>query len=165
MAIAMWKTATCYLALVAAALWDTGCVHTKSTVPFHEEAFKDPYWSLIYVYREASAIQGDRSWGVFLDDNVVGRLRQGAYLTVHVAPGTHSLYVGGNASRSSIAPHELGLLPALIGQSQESQIKAKDFRARNGETYYFRCKGVERTFLTREQAIGALRTMKYDQGN
>jgi hypothetical protein len=142
-----------------------GCVHTKSTVPFHEDTFKDPYWALIYVYREESWIQSDRSWGVFLDENVVGRLRQGAYLTLHAAPGSHSLYVGGNASRpGSFAPLG-GLVGIMVEQSQESQIRPKEFKAKSGEVYFFRCKGTERQFLTREQAIGTLRTMKYDQGN
>ena len=130
-----------------------GCVHTKSTIPFHEEELRSPYYALMYVYREESTIDADVSWGVWLDENSVGRLRQGAYLTFHVPPGTHTVSVGGNASRS------IHLYSAV------RLISRMEIKAKGGETYYLRCKGHERRLLTRDQAIGSLRTMKYDQGD
>jgi hypothetical protein len=139
-----------------------GCVHPKSTVPFHEE-LKSPYYAVVYVYREESGFQSDRSWGVFLDENGMGRLRQGAYLVVHAAPGTHTLYVGGNASRGyNVYP---SILAAALAESANRLIKAVEFKAIAGESYYFRCKGSERGFLTWDQAIDTLLIMKYDQGD
>jgi hypothetical protein len=161
----MFKASPFWTAALLAALLDTGCVHTKSTIPFHEEAFKDPYFALIYVYREEDSFQSDRSWGVFLDEDVRGRLRQGAYFTLRAAPGLHSLYVGGNASRSGdVLPATLGALGAVMEDNNNKKIKARELRAKSGEIYYFRCKGAARDFLTRDQAIGILRTMKYDDG-
>ena len=146
------------LALLLLACAAPGCVHTKSTIPFHEER-KSPYHAVIYVYREESGFQSDRSWGVFLDENGMGRLRQGAYLTVHAAPGTHTLYVGGNASRG------YELFPSILADAANRLIKPVEFKAVAGESYYFRCKGKERGFLSRIQAMGALMDMKYDQGD
>jgi hypothetical protein len=47
----------------------------------------------------------------------------------------------------------------------DREIQPTEFQARSGEVYYLRCTRAEREFLTREQAIGTLRTLKYDQGN
>jgi hypothetical protein len=108
------------LALLLLACAAPGCVHTKSTIPFHEER-KSPYHAVIYVYREESGFQSDRSWGVFLDENGMDRLRQGAYLTVHAAPGTHTLYVGGNASRGyELSP---SILASILADAANRLIK------------------------------------------
>lgn len=163
--MAMSKASLFSLAAFPAALLGIGCVHTKSTIPFHEEAFKDPYFALVYVYREEDSFQSDRSWGVFLDENGMGRLRQGAYFTFRAAPGTRTLFVGGNASRSFDPSVFFGALGAAMAALGEKKIRPKDFTAKSGEVYYFRCKGYQRDFLTREQAIGTLRTMKHDQGD
>jgi hypothetical protein len=149
----MRKASPFWLTAFLALLLGSGCVHTKSTIPFHEQAFNDPYFALIYVYREEGAADAGVPWEISLDDYVVGRLRLGAYLTVRVAPGAHTLEVGRNDPQT-YNPR------GLVGSSGKIAFKAK-----GSETYYLQCKGSQREFLPREQAIGPLHTMKYDRGD
>ena len=155
-----------------------GCIgNTLSTVPFHEEPSR-PYYALIYLYRPASFAAGGEPWEVSLDDNVVGRIFPDAYMTIHAAPGTHWFKIGEGApfmlavSTLAVGPVVLGaaVVGAAVGGAAAAagvheEPETMEFKARSGEVYYLRCRGKEREFVTREQAIDTLRTMKYDRGD
>jgi hypothetical protein len=132
-------------------------------VPFHEEP-SGPYYALIYLYRQPGLTGGAGGWEVSLDDISVGRIFPKAYMTIHVAPGTHWLRIGeGVPLMIGVAPQ--GAVAAGLAAAIHSPPQTMEFKARSGETYYLRCTGREREFVTREDAIDTLRTMKYDRGD
>jgi hypothetical protein len=135
-----------------------GCA-TNSTIPFHEETLTNPNAALIYLYREWNLVGSGATWRVYVDGRPLGILKQDAYMTLHVTPGTHTIQVGG---KSPIVSG--GAIGAGISAGMEETIGAKLFSAKPAGTYYFRCRGLERAFLTRAQAIDSLRTMMYDRG-
>jgi hypothetical protein len=158
------RRTTAGLLLLPIAFATLGCIgNTLSAVPFHEEP-THPYYALIYVYRIPSFLAGGESWEVSLDENEVGRLFPKAYMTVHAAPGTHWLKIGEGA------PLMLAITPAMavgaaIGAAMREERQNMEFRARSGEVYYLRCDGLDREFVTRDEAMKTLPDMKYDQGN
>jgi len=151
-----------------------GCIgNTLSTVPFHEEPSR-PYYALIYLYRPASFAAGGEAWEVSLDDNVVGRIFPDAYMTIHAAPGTHWFKIGEGApfmlgvymiGAPGAAVTAAVVAAAVVAAGVHKEPETMEFKVRSGEVYYLRCRGKEREFVTREQAIDTLRTMKYDQGD
>ena len=129
-----------------------GCGSTNSTIVFHEEALRGDTDALVYLFRESAMLGGAVGWNVYLDGQVAGVLKQGAYMTFHLAPGTHSIRVGDSS------PDLVHLVAEAAANNPES------FMAQAGQTYYIRCHGSEVVFLTRDQAMSSLSTMKYDTG-
>ncbi len=128
------------------------CGTTSSTVPFHEEALQNEADALVYVFRESSMVGGAVSWNVYLDGKVAGVLKQGAYMTFHVAPGPHSVRIGDTP-------------PTLVGAIAEAAANNPEaFMVKPGQAYYIRSHGGDVAFLPREQAMPSLSTMKYDTG-
>jgi hypothetical protein len=128
------------------------CGTTSSTVPFHEEALQGEADALVYVFRESSMVGGAVSWNVYLDGKVVGVLKQGAYMAFHVAPGAHAVRIG------DTPPTLVGVIAEAAADNPEA------FMAQAGQAYYIRSKGGDVAFLTRDQAMPSLSTMKYDTG-
>jgi hypothetical protein len=129
-----------------------GCGSTNSTIAFHEEALRGDADALLYVFRESAMLGGAVGWNVYLDGQVVGVLKQGAYMTFHLTPGTHAIRVGDSK------PDLVHLVAEAAANNPEA------FMAKAGQTYYIRSRGSEVAFLTRDQAMPSLSTMKYDTG-
>jgi hypothetical protein len=150
--------------LVVVLLASVGCIgNTLSTVPFHEEPTR-PNFALIYIYRQPSFVAGGNAWDVALDDNVVGRIRPNAYFTIHPPPGTHWLRVGEGPPFMFAVAMFGAIGGAVVAWAAHQNPEATEFKARSGEVYYLRLTGTEHAFVPREEAIGTLREMKYDQG-
>ena len=129
-----------------------GCGSTNSTIAFHEEALRGDADALVYLFRESAMLGGAVSWNVYLDGQVAGVLKQGAYMTFHLTPGQHSVRVGDSS------PDLVHLVAEAVANNPEA------FMAKAGQTYYIRCHGSEVAFLTRDQAMSSLSAMKYDTG-
>jgi hypothetical protein len=128
------------------------CGTTSSTIAFHEETLQGPTDALLYVYRESSMVGGAVSWNVYLDGKVAGVLKQGAYMTHHLAPGRHTVRIG------DTSPVVVGIVAAAVLDTPDA------FMVQAGQTYYIRSKGGDVSFLPRDQAMPSLSTMKYDTG-
>jgi hypothetical protein len=141
-----------------------GCIgSTISTVPFHEEPVQSSY-ALIYIYRQPGFAGGGKAWQVTLDDVEVGRIRPNAYFTIHAAPGAHWIQVG----QERPFPMTVAAMGALGGAAwavTHREVSTDEFKAKSGEVYYLRLAGSDHAFLSRDEAIGTLREMKYDRGD
>ncbi len=142
-----------WLVSLAFLLLCLGCgASTSSTIPFHQESFQGDSDAVVYVYREPSFVGAAASWPVRIDDQVVGDLKQNAYMALHVAPGVHTIKIGDDG-------------PLIAGAIVEAVVDNPGaFRAKPKEKYYIRSKGFEVAFLTEQQAMDGLKTMKYDMG-
>jgi hypothetical protein len=129
-----------------------GCGSTNSTIVFHEEALRGDTDALVYVFRESALLGGAVPWNLYLDGHIAGVLKQGAYMTFHLTPGQHSVRVGDSS------PDLVHLAAEAIANNPEA------FIAKAGQTYYIRSHGSEVAFLTHDQAMPSLGTMKYDTG-
>lgn len=130
-----------------------GCgATTKSRIAFHDEYPRDAADAIIYVYRTKSMVGAAVPWNVRLDGQIVGVLRQNAYMPLHVLAGEHSLMIG---DTTTIAPS-----PGT-GVSITSSDR---FAVAPGGVYYCRSKGFDVSFLTREQAMPELSRMRLDTG-
>jgi hypothetical protein len=128
------------------------CGTTSSNIPFHEEALRGQDDALVYVFRESSMVGAAVSWNLYLDGKVAGVLKQGAYMVFHLPPGAHAVRIGDTP-------------PTLVGAIAEAAANNPEaFMATAGQTYYIRSKGGDVAFLTRDQAMPSLSTMKYDTG-
>ena len=141
---------SCLLAVLIAVV--AACGSTSSTIPFREEAMQGKADALVYVFRESSMVGAAVSWNVYLDGKVVGILKQGAYMAFHVAPGAHAVRIG------DTPPTPVGVIAEAAADNPEA------FMAQAGQAYYIRSKGGDVAFLTRDQAMPSLSTMKYDTG-
>ena len=127
------------LALVL--VFAVGCgATTKSTIPYHEEAMRGTDDAIVYIFRQEDLVGSVGPFNVHVDGKIVGALKQSAYMPVHVLPGIHSVQIGEPCS-------------------------PEEFKTRAGETYYILSKGAYMSFLSKDQALPILQTMKYDMGN
>lgn len=129
-----------------------GCADTKSKISFFEEKMESDHEAIIYVYRLPDIVGGIAYWNVYLDHQVVGLLKQGAYMAFHVSPGEHTITIGDTP-------------PSLTGALVETLAdNPSKFNAKANETYYIRSKGFKVEFVTKEKAMTELPSMKYDKG-
>jgi hypothetical protein len=143
-------TKLCLMAILFSVV--VGCGSTSSIVPFKDEALQGEADAIVYVYRESSMVGGAVAWNVYLDGKVSGVLKQGAYMTFHLAPGPHAIRIGDSS-------------PTLVGVIAEAAANNPDaFVAKAGQSYYIRSHGGDVAFLTRDQAMPSLGTMMYDTG-
>jgi hypothetical protein len=66
---------------------------TNSKIGFFEEAMRSADDTVAYVFRESYALGYVVPFTVRVDNKVIGDLKQGAYMAIHVTPGFHSLRV------------------------------------------------------------------------
>jgi hypothetical protein len=147
------KKALGLVAAIALVFFSLGCsASTSSTIAFSEEQVRGDNDAVVYIFRESSMVGAAASWNVRIDDVVVGELRQNAYMAFHVVPGVHRIKIGDSG-------------PLIAGVIVEAIVDNPGaFRAKEKETYYIGCKGFKVAFLSREQAMEALKSMKYDIG-
>jgi uncharacterized protein DUF2846 len=137
--------------LLASGMLLFACATTKSQISFFEEESKSDYEAIVYVYRLNSIVGAAANWNVRIDGKVVGVLKQGAYMALHVSPGAHTIKIGES-------------LP-IAGDIVESIADNPNaFNAKANEIYYIRCAGFVVNFLTKEKAMTELYFMKYDMG-
>ena len=139
--------------LLAAQMLLFGCVSTQSQVPFFEETRRNDHDVIVYVYRLPSIVGAAAPWNVHIDGKIVGVLNQGAYMPLHIAPGTHTLKVGESS------PY---VLDRVVVETLADNPNA--FIAEKNETYYIRCEGFTVEFVSKEKAMTELSSMKYDMG-
>ena len=139
--------------LLAAQMFLFGCGTTQSQVPFFEETPRNDHDVIIYVYRLPSIVGAAAPWNVHIDGEIVGVLNQGAYMPLHIAPGTHTLKVGESS------PY---VLDRVVVETLADNPNA--FIAEKNETYYIRCEGFTVEFVSKEKAMTELSSMKYDMG-
>ncbi len=129
-----------------------GCANTQSKISFFEEKMESDHEAIIYVYRLKSMVGGIAYWNVYLDKKVVGLLKQGAYMSLHVSPGEHTITIGDTP-------------PSLAGGLVEAMANnPSKFNAKVNESYYIRSKGFDVEFVTKEKAMTELTSMKFDRG-
>lgn len=68
-----------------------GCVPTGQTFSPIKDLSTDQ--AAIYLYRPYNMVGGGKMYTAFVDDEVVGKLVNGAYLPLLVSPGTHKVVV------------------------------------------------------------------------
>ena len=139
--------------LLAAQMFLFGCGTTQSQIPFSEETPRNDHDVIIYVYRLSSIVGAAAPWNVRIDGENVGVLNQGAYMPLHIAPGTHTLKVGESS------PY---VLDRVIVETLADNPNA--FIAEKNETYYIRCEGFTVEFVPKQKAMTELSSMKYDMG-
>ena len=138
---------------LAAQMFLFGCVTTQSEIPFSEETPRNDRDVLVYVYRLPSIVGAAVPWNVRIDSRIVGVLNQGAYMPLHIDPGTHTIKVGESS------PY---LLDRVVVETLADNPNA--FVAEANETYYIRCEGFMVEFVPKEKAMPELSSMKYDMG-
>jgi len=146
------KKSCLLLSFLAALMLFQGCAFTKSKISFFEEKFNNDREALVYVYRLKSMVGASVSWNVRIDDKVVGVLKQGAYMVLHISPGVHTIKIGESG------PLITGAIVEAIAQNPDA------FRAKENEIYYVRSGGFSVEFATKEKAMRELPSMKYDMG-
>ncbi len=146
------KRLTVLMGLVLALVFAAGCgATTSSTIAYHEEALRSPNDAIVYFFRQKDIVGSAGSFNVYVDGQLVGKLKQNAYMPVHVLPGKHSLQIG---------EHQPGY------ETVERAVdNIQGFAAKAGETYYILSKGAYVSLLSKDQALPILREMKYDMGD
>ena len=139
------------LSVLVALMFFQGCGGTASKISFFEEKFNNDNDALVYVYRLKSMVGGAVGWNAYLDGKVVGVLKQGAYMVLHVIPGKHSIHIGDVST-----PVEA--LGEVIAQNPNS------FRIKENEIFYIRSRGFSVEFATKEKAMEELSSLKFDMG-
>jgi hypothetical protein len=139
--------------LLAAQMFLFGCGTTQSQIPFSEETPRNDHDVIIYVYRLSSIVGAAAPWNVRIDGENVGVLNQGAYMPLHIAPGTHTLKVGESS------PY---VLDRVIVETLADNPNV--FIAEKNEIYYIRCEGFTVEFVPKQKAMTELSSMKYDMG-
>jgi hypothetical protein len=128
------------------------CGTTSSNIPFHELTFSpEQEDAIIYVYRLPSFVGSAVSWSVAIDEKEVAILKQNAYAVFRTTPGEHLITVG-----------KPGNIPTAVVEA--STRKLRTFTATPRGVYFFRCKGFTQYFVTREEAMKEIVSMKYDMG-
>jgi hypothetical protein len=138
--------------LLATGIFLFGCATTRSQIPFFEAKPQSDNDVIVYVYRLQSIVGAAVGWNVYIDDQVVGVLYQGAYMALHVDPGLHTIKIGDSS------PFIEGAIVEALADNPDA------FNAKANETYYIRCAGFEVNFVTKEKAMTELPSMKYDMG-
>ncbi len=146
------KKSCLLLSFLAVLMLFQGCASTNSKISFFEEKFNNDHEALIYVYRLKSMVGASVSWNVYIDGQVVGVLKQGAYMALHASPGVHTIKIGESG------PLILGAIVEAIAQNPDA------FKAKENEIYYIRSGGFSVEFVTKEKAMSELPSMKYDMG-
>ena len=147
------KISNVIILLLAAQMFLFGCGTTQSQVTFFEETPRNDHDVIIYVYRLPSIVGAAAPWNVHIDGEILGVLNQGAYMPLHIAPGTHTLKVGESS------PY---VLDRVIVETLADNPNA--FIAEKNETYYIRCEGFTVEFVPKQKAMTELSSMKYDMG-
>ena len=137
--------------LLAIGMLFFGCATTKSQVSFFEVKPENDQEAIVYVYRLKSMVGAVANWNVRRDGEVVGVLKQGAYMALHVSPGAHTIVIGES-------------LPIVGDIVEFAADNPSAFNAKVNETYYIRCAGFVVNFVTKEKAMTELSSMKWDMG-
>lgn len=127
-------------------LFICGCGTTSSLVQFQYEEPNNPREVLIYIYRVKHFVGAAVSWPTRIDGRDVACLKQGAYFIFRTMPGEHLIETAG------------GMLSTPYAEKQSDVVNYAP------GVYFIRFQGPNGRFLTKEQALPEISTMKYDSG-
>ena len=146
----------------------------RSHAAFMELVPPDDNTTIIYVYRLKSMLGLLASWNVRLDGSIETSLKNNTYTVLFTTPGRHSITIGDSEAANFFAGGLLGRASGAYDAINNSQL-AKEAKkgtlpdnqppdSSDGSVqriYYFRSKGAEVEYVSRDQALREMARLTY----
>jgi hypothetical protein len=153
--------------LLAIQLFFILSILTESHATFQEVVLPDDNTVIVYVYRLRSMLGAMVSWNVRLDGNMETSLKQNRYTVLFTTPGKHSITIGDSEAEFLIG----GMIGGALGVMEMSAAQKKGALPDDqpsdssdgsvNRVYYFRSKGSEVKYVSRDQALREMARLTY----